>query len=44
VLRRGIACWTRLHGLLPLELEGHFASMNVDPALLYRAEVDDLIG
>jgi AcrR family transcriptional regulator len=44
VLRRGIACWTRLHGLLALELEGHFASMNVDPALLYRAEVDDLIG
>jgi AcrR family transcriptional regulator len=44
VLRRGIACWTRLHGLLSLELEGHFASMNVDPALLYRAEVDDLIG
>ncbi|MBZ4321070.1 TetR-like C-terminal domain-containing protein, partial [Streptomyces huiliensis] len=36
--------WTRLHGVLSLELAGHFAGMDVDPALLFQAEVDDLLG
>ncbi|QRK09922.1 WHG domain-containing protein [Archangium violaceum] len=36
--------WTRLHGLLSLELLGHFAVMGIDPALLYTAEVDALLG
>jgi len=39
-LRRGVVWRTRLHGLLNLEIEGHFASMGFDPALLYDAEVD----
>ena len=43
-LRLGMACWTRLHGILSLELDGHLQATNVDPGLLYLAEVDDLIG
>ncbi len=43
VLRRGMTWWTRLHGLLSLEIEGHFAGMGFDPALLYDAEVDALL-
>ena len=43
VLRRGLIWWTRLHGLLSLELEGHFASMGFDPALLYDTEVTALL-
>ena len=35
VLRRGLIWWTRLHGLISLEVEGHFAAMGFDPALLY---------
>ncbi|TDU73689.1 TetR/AcrR family transcriptional regulator [Streptomyces sp. KS 21] len=31
---------TRLHGVLSLELSGHFAGMECDPALLYQAELD----
>jgi AcrR family transcriptional regulator len=43
VLQRGLTTWSRLHGLVMLELDGHLASTGVDPALLYRAEVDSLI-
>ena len=43
-LRLGMACWTRLHGILSLELDGHLPATSVDPGLLYHAEVDDLIG
>ena len=43
VARLGVTCWTRLHGLLSLEIEGHFAPMGFDPALLYEAEVDGLL-
>jgi len=42
VLHRALACWTRLHGALSLELAGHFAGMGFDPAQLFAAEVDDL--
>jgi AcrR family transcriptional regulator len=42
VLHRGVVCWSRLHGLLMLELDGHLASTGLDPALLYRFEVDAL--
>ncbi|KOU05534.1 MULTISPECIES: TetR/AcrR family transcriptional regulator [unclassified Streptomyces] len=44
VLRRALAFWTRLHGVLSLELAGHFAGMGFDPALLYEAELDGLLG
>lgn len=43
VLRLAVATWTRLHGLISLEIEGVFTAMGVDPALLYRAETDDLV-
>jgi AcrR family transcriptional regulator len=43
LLRRGVTWWTRLHGLLGLELAGHFAGMGFDPALLYEAEVAALL-
>jgi len=42
-LRLGLACWTRLHGILSLELDGHLHATNIDPGLLYHAEVEDLI-
>lgn len=43
VARLGVLCWTRLHGVISLEIEGHFAPMGFDPALLYDAEVDALL-
>ena len=44
VIRRGVLCWTRLHGVLGLELAGHFAGMGFDAALLFDAEVEAIIG
>ncbi|MYX04882.1 MULTISPECIES: TetR/AcrR family transcriptional regulator [unclassified Streptomyces] len=44
VLRRALAFWTRLHGVLSLELAGHFTGMGFDPGRLFRAELDDLVG
>ncbi|MGW2839912.1 TetR/AcrR family transcriptional regulator [Streptomyces sp. NPDC001493] len=43
-LRLALALWTRLHGVLSLELAGHFTGMGLDPALLYAAEVETLTG
>lgn len=43
VLRRVLAFWTRLHGVLSLELAGHFTGMRFDPALLFAAELEDLL-
>ncbi|MEV7419969.1 TetR/AcrR family transcriptional regulator [Streptomyces sp. NPDC089919] len=42
VLHRALTFWTRLHGLLSLELSGHFTGMGFDPALLYTAEAGTL--
>jgi AcrR family transcriptional regulator len=44
VLHRALAFWTRLHGILSLELAGHFTGMGFDPALFYEAELTDLLG
>ncbi|MFC8867764.1 TetR/AcrR family transcriptional regulator [Streptomyces sp. NPDC057148] len=41
-LHRALSFWTRLHGVLSLELAGHFAGMSFDPALLFDAELNDL--
>ncbi|MEO3925636.1 TetR/AcrR family transcriptional regulator [Micromonosporaceae bacterium B7E4] len=38
-LRRALTFWTRLHGVVSLEVAGHFTGMSFDPALLYAAEV-----
>ncbi|MEU0934919.1 MULTISPECIES: TetR/AcrR family transcriptional regulator [unclassified Embleya] len=43
VLHRALSLWTRLHGVLSLELAGHFAGMAFDPALLFAAELEDLL-
>ncbi|SEO09083.1 TetR/AcrR family transcriptional regulator [Actinacidiphila rubida] len=43
VLHRALVFWTRLHGVLSLEVAGHFAGMGFDPELLFAAELDDLL-
>ncbi|MEU9593550.1 TetR/AcrR family transcriptional regulator [Streptomyces sp. NPDC048193] len=43
VLHEALAFWTRLHGVLSLELAGHFDAMGFDPARLFQAELDDLL-
>ncbi|WP_328413247.1 WHG domain-containing protein [Nocardia sp. NBC_00403] len=34
---------TRLHGVLSLELAGHFSGMEFDPALLFADELNTLL-
>ncbi|MEW2516359.1 TetR/AcrR family transcriptional regulator [Streptomyces sp. NPDC046870] len=41
-LRRALHFWTRLHGILSLELAGHFTGMDLDPAELYDNELHHL--
>ncbi|WP_328492121.1 TetR/AcrR family transcriptional regulator [Streptomyces sp. NBC_00414] len=43
-LHRALTFWTRLHGVLSLELAGHFTGMGFDPALFFAAELDELTG
>jgi AcrR family transcriptional regulator len=43
-LHRALVLWTRLHGVLSLELAGHFTGMGFDPGLLYAAEVEAVAG
>jgi AcrR family transcriptional regulator len=38
-----VRLWTRLHGVLGLELAGHFDTMPVDPAALYAHELDSVL-
>jgi AcrR family transcriptional regulator len=40
---RAITIWSRLHGPVSLEIEGNFASMGLDPALLFDAEVTAIL-
>ncbi|MEU8932387.1 TetR/AcrR family transcriptional regulator [Streptomyces sp. NPDC048409] len=42
VLRRALAFWTRMHGVLSLELAGQFTGMGFDPERLFDAEVAEL--
>ncbi len=44
VLHRALSFWTRLHGVLSLELAGHFAGMKFDPGLLADEEIAALEG
>ncbi|MEU9336163.1 TetR/AcrR family transcriptional regulator [Streptomyces sp. NPDC048290] len=41
-LHKALVFWTRLHGVLSLELAGHFGGMRFDPAVLFEAEVESL--
>jgi hypothetical protein len=43
VLLLGLVAWTRMHGIVSLEIEGFFDQMGLDPARLYKAEIDHLI-
>ncbi|HWI72288.1 MAG TPA: TetR/AcrR family transcriptional regulator [Baekduia sp.] len=43
VLRLGVLTWTRLHGIVGLELAGVFADMRLDADLLLAAEVDAIV-
>ncbi|MEV0640289.1 TetR/AcrR family transcriptional regulator [Streptomyces sp. NPDC050619] len=42
-LHRALTVWTRLHGVLSLELAGHFTGMGFDSVQLFTAELDDLL-
>ncbi|MDX3227362.1 TetR/AcrR family transcriptional regulator [Streptomyces sp. ME19-01-6] len=42
-LHQALTFWTRLHGVLSLELAGHFTGMGFDPAQLFAAELDALL-
>ncbi|WP_328327699.1 MULTISPECIES: TetR/AcrR family transcriptional regulator [unclassified Streptomyces] len=42
-LHRALTVWTRLHGVLSLELAGHFTGMGIDPGQLFAAELHDLL-
>jgi AcrR family transcriptional regulator len=44
ILLRGVIFWSRLHGLISLELDGHLTSMHLDAELLYAAELAELGG
>ncbi len=40
----GLVYWTRLDGVISLELGHHLASTGIDPALLYESEIQSLAG
>jgi AcrR family transcriptional regulator len=43
VLALGLLSWTRLHGIISLELGGHLSAAGLDPTLLYDAEVAGIV-
>ena len=34
-----LTVWSRLHGFVSLEIEGHLAAMGLDPDLVFAAEL-----
>lgn len=44
VLHFGLVWWSRLHGLISLELGQHLVAAGVDTALLYRTEIEAMLG
>ncbi|WP_371405066.1 TetR-like C-terminal domain-containing protein [Kribbella sp. NBC_00662] len=40
---RAVSFWSRLHGVVSLELTGHFAGMGMDPARLLDSEISELV-
>ncbi|MEV6858077.1 TetR/AcrR family transcriptional regulator [Streptomyces microflavus] len=42
-LHLAMSFWTRMHGVLSLELAGHFTGMGFDPDRLFAAELDALL-
>jgi len=43
VLRQSLTFWTRLHGVISLEVAGHFRGMPFDPSELYADEVTSTV-
>ena len=43
VLLLGLLAWSRMHGIVSLEIEGFYEQVGVDPGLLYDAEVQHII-
>jgi AcrR family transcriptional regulator len=43
VLRLGVLTWTRLHGIVGLELAGVFGDMGLDAGLLLEAEITQIV-
>jgi AcrR family transcriptional regulator len=43
VLADALLSWSRIHGLVSLEVNGQFAPMEFDPALLFERELDLII-
>ncbi|WP_416964456.1 TetR/AcrR family transcriptional regulator [Streptomyces sp. Agncl-13] len=41
-LHRALTFWTRLHGVLSLELAGHFTGMGFDPEMFFESELAGL--
>ncbi|MFI0421662.1 WHG domain-containing protein [Spongiactinospora sp. 9N601] len=41
-MRLALSFWTRVHGVLSLELAGHFTGMKLDPARLFETELGSL--
>ena len=39
VALRAVLIWSRLHGIVSLEIAGNFASMGIDPGQLFEAEL-----
>jgi AcrR family transcriptional regulator len=39
----GLVAWTRLHGIISLEIDSYFVQVGVDPARLYEREIEHLI-
>lgn len=40
---RAVLTWSRLHGIVSLEIDGNFASMGLDPGQLFEAELATLM-
>ncbi|WP_413809996.1 TetR/AcrR family transcriptional regulator [Streptomyces sp. OE57] len=40
---RALRTWTRLHGVISLDVQGQFAGMGFDPSVLFEAEIDALV-
>jgi AcrR family transcriptional regulator len=43
ILRAAVFTWTRLHGIVSLEVSGAFAAMGIDPRLLIEAEIEAVL-